>query len=267
MTADAKAPRDRTPTAERATPVTRKAAMMAEVPTAGEKTDAPDAAEEGARAMAGTTTTAVTRKATMVAEVTTAGEKTHAPDAAAEGARAMAETATTAGMTTAEEPKATAEATTGAETATTAAAIRAMALSVEAGGNGNHARSERAGKKGTKSIRVIEARPISAQRAAVSDVRFAANAADQFGNRRRGKGIGQWSLCVGLDGVGIARMVAIFEKPAREHSLGGLLEPLIHQRGDFVPKVGGVIQAREFEALERGRGSLPKIFPRRIEWL
>jgi hypothetical protein len=96
---------------------------------------------------------------------------------------------------------------------------------------------------------------------------FAAEGADQFGNCARGKGIGQWTFRIGFDDARLAQLVAIFEEPAREHGLRGFLEPLVHQCGDFMAKVGSVVKARQFEALERGCGSLSQVVQRRVERL
>lgn len=102
---------------------------------------------------------------------------------------------------------------------------------------------------------------------AVGGLRFAAKRTHEFGNGGTGKDVGQRILRIGLDGVGLAEFVAILKEPAREQRLSGLLEPLIHERGDFVAQVRGVIQPGQFEALEGGCRSLPEIVPRRVERL
>ena len=103
--------------------------------------------------------------------------------------------------------------------------------------------------------------------AAVGGLRFAAKRTHEFGKGGTGKGVGQRILRIGLDSVRLAELVAILKEPAREQRLSGLLEPLIHERGDFSAQVRGVVQTGQFEALEGGWRSLPEIVPRRVKRL
>jgi len=103
--------------------------------------------------------------------------------------------------------------------------------------------------------------------AAVRGLRFAADGANEFGYAGGGQSIGQRDIGVGFDVVGAAPLVAVLKQPSREHGLSGLLEPLVHQRGDLVAEIGGGIQARKFEALQRGRRGVPEIVPRGVELL
>lgn len=73
--------------------------------------------------------------------------------------------------------------------------------------------------------------------------------ADQVGGRNGG----------GLQGV------VMIEHPAGQQRLGGLLDPLVDQGGDFVAEIGRVIEAREFKALQGGARSGLQIIERRSE--
>ena len=59
----------------------------------------------------------------------------------------------------------------------------------------------------------------------------------------------------------LRRALAQLHQPARQHGGGILLEPLVEERADFLPEIGGVAEAREFIALQRGARSREKEFP------
>src|SRR5436309_10984496 len=48
---------------------------------------------------------------------------------------------------------------------------------------------------------------------------------------------------------------------------GILLEPLVEKRADFLPEIGGMPEAREFIALQRGARSRENEFPRGLRLL
>ena len=60
------------------------------------------------------------------------------------------------------------------------------------------------------------------------------------------------------------RTLALFHQPAREHRAGVFVKPLIEQRSNFLTKVGGMTEPREFVGLERCSRSGQQEFPRRL---
>jgi len=66
-------------------------------------------------------------------------------------------------------------------------------------------------------------------------------------------------VCAGGGGT-----LALFHQPAREHRAGVFVKPLIEQRSNFLTKVGGMTETREFVGLERCSGSGQQEFPRRL---
>jgi hypothetical protein len=64
--------------------------------------------------------------------------------------------------------------------------------------------------------------------------------------------------------AGRGRTLALFHQPTREHRAGVFVDPLIEQRSNFLTKVGGMTEPREFVGLERCSGSGQKEFPRRL---
>ena len=42
----------------------------------------------------------------------------------------------------------------------------------------------------------------------------------------------------------------VLQHPARQHGLGGFLDPFVDQGRNFAPEVGGVIQPRELETFQ-----------------
>jgi len=82
-----------------------------------------------------------------------------------------------------------------------------------------------------------------------------------IGHRMRaGLGAGRGRIvCAGGRGT-----LALFHQPAREHRAGVFIEPLIEQRSNFLTKVGGMTETREFVGLERCSGSGQQEFPRRL---
>jgi hypothetical protein len=82
-----------------------------------------------------------------------------------------------------------------------------------------------------------------------------------IGHRMRtGLGSGRGRV-VGIGGGGT---LALFHQPAREHRAGIFIEPLIEQRSNFLAKVSGMTEAREFVGLERCSRSGRQEFPRRL---
>jgi hypothetical protein len=65
----------------------------------------------------------------------------------------------------------------------------------------------------------------------------------------------------GGHGRGLQRLVMI-EHPAGEHGFGGFLDPLVDQRGDFLAEICGVVEPRQFVALQRGARSRLQIVKR-----
>src|SRR5882672_3589321 len=61
--------------------------------------------------------------------------------------------------------------------------------------------------------------------------------------------------------------LALLHQPARQHGAGILLEPLVEQRADLLPEIGGMAEAREFIALQQGARSGEKELPRRLGFL
>jgi hypothetical protein len=64
--------------------------------------------------------------------------------------------------------------------------------------------------------------------------------------------------------AGGGRTLALFHQPAREHRAGVFIKPLIEQRSNFLTKVGGMTETREFVGLERCTRSGQQEFPRRL---
>src|SRR5712664_612810 len=65
----------------------------------------------------------------------------------------------------------------------------------------------------------------------------------------------------------LRRALALLHQPARQHGGGSLLEPLVEQRADLFSQIGGMAEAREFIALQRGARSREKEFPRGLRLL
>jgi len=65
----------------------------------------------------------------------------------------------------------------------------------------------------------------------------------------------------------LRRALALLHQPARQHGAGILLEPLVKQGADLLPKIGGMAEAREFIALQRGARSREKELPRGLGFL
>ena len=65
----------------------------------------------------------------------------------------------------------------------------------------------------------------------------------------------------------LRRALALLHQPARQHGGGILLEPLVEKRADFLPEIGGMAEAREFIALQRGARSRENEFPRGLRLL
>jgi hypothetical protein len=66
-------------------------------------------------------------------------------------------------------------------------------------------------------------------------------------------------VCAGGEGT-----LALFHQPAGEHRAGIFIKPLIEQRPNFLTKVSGVTETREFVGLERCSRSGQQKFPRRL---
>ena len=64
--------------------------------------------------------------------------------------------------------------------------------------------------------------------------------------------------------AGRGRTLASFHQPAREHRAGVFVKPLTEERSNFLTKVGGMTESREFVGLERCSRSRQKEFPRRL---
>jgi hypothetical protein len=77
---------------------------------------------------------------------------------------------------------------------------------------------------------------------------------------RTGLGSGRGRV-VGIGGGGA---LALFHQPAREHRAGIFIVSLIEQRSNFLAKVSGMTEAREFVGLERCSRSGQQEFPRRL---
>jgi hypothetical protein len=60
------------------------------------------------------------------------------------------------------------------------------------------------------------------------------------------------------------RTVPLLDQPARQVGRGGLFEPLIEKRGDFLFQIGGVRESREFVGLKGVSRGGEKKFPRRL---
>ena len=56
--------------------------------------------------------------------------------------------------------------------------------------------------------------------------------------------------------------LALLHQPARQHGAGILLEPLVEKRADLLPEIGGMAEARELIALQRGARSREQELPR-----
>ena len=57
---------------------------------------------------------------------------------------------------------------------------------------------------------------------------------------------------------------ALLHQPARKHGCGIFLHPLIQKRSDLLAKIGSMVEAREFIALQRDSRSREKELPRRF---
>jgi len=57
---------------------------------------------------------------------------------------------------------------------------------------------------------------------------------------------------------------ALLHQPARKHGCGIFLHPLVQKRSDLLAKIGSMVEAREFIALQRDSRSREKELPRRF---
>jgi hypothetical protein len=62
----------------------------------------------------------------------------------------------------------------------------------------------------------------------------------------------------------LRRTLALLHQPAREHRASILFKPLIEKRADLLAEIGGMVETREFVALQRSARSREKELPR---WL
>jgi hypothetical protein len=67
--------------------------------------------------------------------------------------------------------------------------------------------------------------------------------------------------------VGVRSALALVHQKAREHGFGIFLDPLLEERGDLLAEIGGVAEAREFEALKRVARSGKQEFPRELGFM
>jgi hypothetical protein len=82
-----------------------------------------------------------------------------------------------------------------------------------------------------------------------------------IGHRMRtGLGTGRGRIVCARGG----RTLALFHQPAREHRASVFIKPLIEQRSNFLTKIGGMTETREFVGLERCSRSGQQEFPRRL---
>ena len=85
------------------------------------------------------------------------------------------------------------------------------------------------------------------------------------------RGMAKWEdgLRLGVGGVqampGLAKLFALVAHPAGQECLRVIVDPLVKQRGNLSPQVGGTIEPRQLEALERGDRRIVKKVPRRSE--
>jgi hypothetical protein len=59
--------------------------------------------------------------------------------------------------------------------------------------------------------------------------------------------------------------VMVIEHPSREHRFGRLLDPLVHQGGNFLAQIRRVVEPRQLKALQRGARGRLQIVERRRE--
>ena len=76
-----------------------------------------------------------------------------------------------------------------------------------------------------------------------------------------------WRVASGNGLQHLRRTLALLHQPARQHGAGILLEPLVEKRTDLLPEIGGMAEAREFIALQRGARSREKELPRGLRLL
>jgi hypothetical protein len=62
----------------------------------------------------------------------------------------------------------------------------------------------------------------------------------------------------------VRRALALLHQPAREHGASILFKPLIEKRADLLAEIGGMVETREFVALQRSARSREKELPRRL---
>jgi hypothetical protein len=62
----------------------------------------------------------------------------------------------------------------------------------------------------------------------------------------------------------LRRTLALLHQPAREHGASILFKPLIEKCADLLAEIGGMVETREFVALQRSARSREKELPRRL---
>jgi len=67
------------------------------------------------------------------------------------------------------------------------------------------------------------------------------------------------SVCLRL-----LRTLPLLHQPARQHGRGVFLDPKVEKRGNLLAEIGGMVETREFVALQRISRSREKKLPRRL---
>lgn len=62
------------------------------------------------------------------------------------------------------------------------------------------------------------------------------------------------------------RAVLLLQHPARQHGCGIFLDPKVEKRANFLAEIGGMVEPREFIALQRDSRSRKKKLPRRLSF-
>ncbi len=125
----------------------------------------------------------------------------------------------------------------------------------------SHAARGKASGELCKSSRKIA---ITSRRAAICGWRNRSIRKKVIGHGMSGS---QRRLAGGSEVQRLRRTLALLHQPARQHGGGVLLEPLVEQRADLLSEIGGMAEAREFIALQRGARSREKEFPRGLRLL
>ncbi len=82
----------------------------------------------------------------------------------------------------------------------------------------------------------------------------------------RGMSVFRQHFCGRADLLQAQGALALLDEPASEHGCRAFVNPLIKKRRNFLAEIGGMVEPREFKALQRVAGSREKELPRGLSF-